>query len=319
MLAGAVLALRLLDQLSTSEGTLWLRMFRGGTVGAFTGALVAPLCLLGYVLIVWLLRGLYLILFEPVTWKENLAALSDLAASHHTPVATWFSFAFSGMLHAVALFGDHRFGPAAVIVIAIIVVVVLARFEKLGLAFFVAAVVAAVVIAPLLANSGAVLGLLLQAALVWVVPGIVLGAMSPLLRETSEERKPKSWALVAFACAIVLFVITLLRFQQSWWLLVPAGLFAAIGFALRRTSEADNYWLPIAVSVGVLVWGAMLGVQSRRCGISFASRKHLPRDGRGTSVSARNRTPRANDQTGRDPWRIDHLDARVGRYCTCAL
>jgi hypothetical protein len=145
---------------------------------------------------------------------------------------------------------------------AIAVLLVLARKEAGLPAFIVAVAVAAVVMAPLFSNIGSVLVMLLRAALVWVVPGVVLGAMSPLLRETSEEKKPKSWALVAFASAAVLFLITLLRFRQGWWLLLPAALFAAMGFALLRTSQAGPYWLPMAVSTGVLVWGAMLGVQS---------------------------------------------------------
>lgn len=262
VLAGAVLSFTLLRQLEDSEGSLRQRMFRGARVGAFTGALVAPLCLLGYVLVVWLVRGLGLLLFEPVTWQQNLHALGDLAKAEHSGIFGVFWLLFSGMLRVAAFFGDHRLGAIAVIVIAIILVAVLARFGKFGSASFLAVAVVAAVIAPLLEHLDALLGVLLGAALVWVVPGIVLGAMAPLLRETSEERKPRSWALVAFACAVVLFFITVLRFQQSWWLIVPAGLFAAMGFTLRRVSRADEYWLPMAVGIGVLVWGAMLGVQS---------------------------------------------------------
>ena len=262
VLAGGVLASTLLSGLRDAEGPVRAQMLKGGTVGAFTGALVAPLCLFGYVLVIWVLRGLYLLLFQPAIWRANVQALHDHAATIHNWIGMAFSLVFSGMLKVTALLGDHPLGPIAAVVAAVILMALFVRWDADWAAIIILLALVAVVIAPLLINLGAVLVMLLRAALVWVVPGLVLGAMSPLLRETSEEKKPKSWALVAFASAAVLFLITALRFRQSWWLLLPAALFVAMGFALRRSTQAGPYWLPMAVCIGVLVWGAMLGVQS---------------------------------------------------------
>ncbi|HEX2853056.1 MAG TPA: hypothetical protein VHO24_07455 [Opitutaceae bacterium] len=262
VLAGAVLALALLAQLNPTRGGLRERLLRGGWIGLRTGALVAPLCLLVYVFGVWLLRGLHLLIWHQQTWIGNVESLRAMASGGHSWPYLAVNFVFSGLLKGVALFGHHPAGPVVVVIVAIVAVIVLAKNEVWIPAWIVGIGTAFTVMAPLLLNLDAVFQLMLRAAIVWCVPGLVLGAMSPLLRVASEEEKPKAWALIAFASATVLFVVTLLRFKNSWWLLAPTALFVAVGLALRKASRADDYWLPMAAAVAVLVGGLMLGVQN---------------------------------------------------------
>jgi hypothetical protein len=262
VLAGAVLALALLAQLNPTEGGMRERLLRGGWIGLRTGALVAPLCLLAYVLAIWLLRGLYLLVWKQQVWIANVESLRAMAAAESSWIRLVFPPVFSGLLKGVALFGGHPAGPVVVVAVAVAIVVTLVKKEIWLAVWIVGAGVAASVMAPLLLNLDAVFQLLLRAALVWSVPGLVLGAMSPLLRVQSETERPKAWALIAFASAVVLFVVTVFRFKSAWWLLAPAVLFLAIGFSLRKASRADGYWLPMAAALAVLVGGLMLGVQN---------------------------------------------------------
>jgi hypothetical protein len=262
VLAGAVLSLVLLAQLNPTEGSLRARMFRGGWIGLRTGALTAPLCLLAYVVVVWVLRGVYLLLWKQQTWIANVESLQAIAGAGRSWLHLAGSLVFSGLLKGVALFGHHPAGPAVVLMVVIIAVIALAKHEAYLPAWILGVGAALTVMAPLLANLDSVFGLLLRAALVWVIPGLVLGVMSPLLRVSSEREKPKAWAVIAFASAAVLFVVTLLRFKHSWWLVVPTLLFVALGIALRRAARAEDYWLPMAAALAVLVGGLMLGIQN---------------------------------------------------------
>jgi hypothetical protein len=261
VLAGAALALALLAQLNPTRGELREQLFRGGWIGLRTGALVAPLCLLVYVFVVWLVRGVILLIWEQPTWIANVESLRAMV-SGHSWVSLVCSLVFSALLKGVALFGQHPAGPLVVVIVAIAAVIVLVKNKVWLPAWIIGLGAGVTIMAPLLVNLDAVFQLLLRAAIVWCVPGLVLGAMSPLLRVTSEKEKPKAWASIAFASALVLFILTLLRFKHSWWLLAPTLLFVAIGIALRKASRADDYWLPMAAALAVLVGGLMLGIQN---------------------------------------------------------
>lgn len=262
VVSGALLALVLLRHLERASGSLGQRIQRGASYGAAAGALIAPAGLLVYVLLVWIARGLYLLLFDPTTWLANLGALQQWADLSTNWIGTLLAWSFTALEQAVTWLGPGSWFSLLVVVAAAALVVWLVRLEATMLAWILGSALAAALIAPLLLHLDELLGMLVRASLVWFVPGLVLGALAPLLRETSDHHRPRVWGHVAFASAAVLFVITALRFTTQWWLLGPAVLLFALGVAVRRAPRVDDFWLPMALAMGVLVCGATLGVQS---------------------------------------------------------
>lgn len=262
VVSGALLALVLLRQQGLAAGTLGQRIRRGAWHGAAAGALIAPAGLLAYVMLVWVGRGLYLMLLEPETWLANLTQLQTWAGTTSGWFPSMLGWSFTALYEGVTWLGPGSWLSMLVVVGGVALVVQFVRMGADVFAWILGGALAAALIAPLLLHLDALFVTLLRASLVWFVPGLVLGAVAPLLRETAAHQRPQVWGLVAFASAAVLCVITLFRFSTQWWLLGPAVLLFTLGLAVRRAPRVDEFWLPMALAMGVLVGGATLGVQS---------------------------------------------------------
>jgi hypothetical protein len=115
------------------------------------------------------------------------------------------------------------------------------------------------VMAPMLPALGGVGILLVRTAVIWALPGLVLGALVPLLERPAA--RARWWSVLAFAAAVVLIVITAARLEGRWWLLVPAAAIIAAGGFVWRTGRVDLCWPVLAVSVATIVCGSMMVFQ----------------------------------------------------------
>jgi hypothetical protein len=112
---------------------------------------------------------------------------------------------------------------------------------------------------------------LLLGAIVWTIPGVLLGALVPLLRVPSHSRK--EWALIGYGAAALLMVATLLRFLLGttdqdywWWPFIPALLAAIAGLLFHRGMPVREFW-PLAA---LCVAGGISGATSIAQQVTFA-------------------------------------------------
>ncbi len=242
-----------------SNKPLGERMGTGAAMGGIVGALLAPLVLLAYVLFVNLLQGLYLLAVKPQDWLANFHTLQHATSGLGVP-----GMVIGGILwvadQALTFLG-HVTDRAPLIVVALIIGGgIYGIREKAGpLAWVVLFCGIALTMTPLLPAVGGLFLLLVRTGLIWAIPGVVLGALVPLLERPAEV--PKWWSSVAFAAAVMLLVITAARFEGRWWLLVPAAGILATGIFVWRTGQVEACWPMLAVSVATIVCGAVMAMQ----------------------------------------------------------
>lgn len=99
-------------------------------------------------------------------------------------------------------------------------------------------------------------------AIIWGVPGLLLGALVPLLRRAG--RKPESWALIGYGSAALLIAASLLTWHV--WPLLPAAIALGSGLLFRRGMPVKEFWPFAALCVAIGVSGAMSVTQK----ITFA-------------------------------------------------
>jgi hypothetical protein len=94
--------------------------------------------------------------------------------------------------------------------------------------------------------------IILLAAVIWAVPGALLGALTPLLRRVSTHTR--NWAFVGYGSALLLIAATLLA--RAWWPLIPAVAALAVGYMFQRGSRVSEYWPFAALCVAAGICGA---------------------------------------------------------------
>jgi hypothetical protein len=267
---GAVLAGSLsLVIVARSEGSLTPRQqtIRSAGWGALTGLLAAPLAILAYVLVVRLCSAICLLLFDQRKWMDNLLVLqSNVENSSWSRIEghLWFlpraldaSLGFIRWLDdLLSIFG--WFGPPGALVIAICIILVLNRsehFQFFGSVLGVA--VALIVMAPLLGHLVDLLSLLVLAGTVWGLQGAFLGIVVPLLKPSSKALG--LWGLLAFGSAAILIAVALIR-QDTWYLLLPAGLLLWSGWESIRTGSINDLWPIMLVATGIIACGLTAGL-----------------------------------------------------------
>ncbi len=235
-------------------------MWRGSMAGLRAGVIWGPLMAVAYVFV---LRAIGL--------AQDLHANPD-----HNPIAgdnpVWrhlprFLEPFIGVPLTVVLWFTRSFGPWG-LVLGIILASLGARAitskEKRDIAVLVpTAAVLLVLIAPILTEPGAMHdfgSLAILSAVIWGLPAMLLGGLSPLLRRPAYS--PPTWGLVAAAAACVLMVLTLARFlaasaSGAERTLLALGTLALLGLALVlfRGSWVEEFWLLVALSIGTILWG----------------------------------------------------------------
>jgi hypothetical protein len=199
-----------------------------------------------------------------------------------------------------------------------------------------AVAVPVIVLAPLPVDPSSIAQVALLAIVVWVVPGFILGVATPLLRGAGDE--PRLWGLIAFVAAVLLSVLTLLKFTNPWCYALAFGL-VLIGLLFFRGASLREYWPLAAAAMASMVSGVMvivekatfLGVVSEahdiyrlplvRSDSLFASMKAL-RDSIGdehifdtadTRALARRVQDLANLSAGRQVARLDEIKSLIAQ------
>lgn len=222
---------------------------RAAGIGGLTGAVGGPLAVLGYAFGVRAVAEVRMILFDTGRFVTHLRGLADHAPlPWNIPVGAlrllfeWLS----------SLLGE-RWGP----IVALVVSIGLAVWSLRTSVKWPAVVIGVVFAIPLLGGAGYLFKLGAAVAMVWALPGIVLGAMIPWL--STPSRYPALWGFVAFIAALILVGLAWAARQAplAAGVLVSFGLaFGAVAVALFwRGGAIERYWPILAMSVAVNVFG----------------------------------------------------------------
>jgi hypothetical protein len=90
-------------------------------------------------------------------------------------------------------------------------------------------------------------------AIIWGVPGLLLGALVPMLRRAG--RSPQSWALIGYGAAALLVLASVLT--RNAWPLLPGLIALGSGVLFRRGMPVKEFWPFAALCVAIGVSGAM--------------------------------------------------------------
>ena len=196
-------------------------------------------------------------LSKPGEWVQNLRNLYD-----RIPWNLW-TWPLKLMVLVVrqigGTFGNSAWGPIlatlALLVLLTLVVIGTGRERNVFVYSALAApvvVLGAPLVGPTIYQDLQSLGsLLLLVAIIWGIPGLLLGTAVPYLRRPSDS--PKTWALVAWAAAAFLIVFTfLIRIK---WILVFAPVLLATGWVFWRGAPIEDYWPLIALCIAIVILG----------------------------------------------------------------
>jgi hypothetical protein len=116
---------------------------------------------------------------------------------------------------------------------------------------------------PILATSATrheLMALAGLSAVIWGIPGLVLGVLAPLLRGPAHH--PPVWGLVATAAAAVMVAVTMTRLQaadasktEKGLLIFATGALVLLALWLFQGRWAEEFWLFVALCVGLVVFG----------------------------------------------------------------
>ncbi len=210
--------------------------------GAGSGLLLAPTIVLAFLIVARAVGILLQMIFDHATWR---GVMNSLVATGFWPLAlparivVWLD----------GLTGVTILAPLVSIGIVVALAVKKRWLGVLALVFFVV---------PYLRDLSNLFMLLALAALVFGLPGAVLGGITPLLRRPSAI--PATWSLVAFLTGTLLVALTLLGKTNAWFL-VPAVVLLAAGIAFRRVPRLEEYWPLLALCIGLGLFSTTVVVQ----------------------------------------------------------
>jgi hypothetical protein len=175
---------------------------QNGGIGAAVGAIAGAVGVVIVVLLMRIVAAVHFIATEPGQW---LAMVQHAGDSSAWPV--WLLFKPVEYLTRLWMWG--WWGPILTIVI-IIMLYSYARSEKKWWPFgLLVAGTTILIISPLLDNLGTVFLMVFLGAMVWAVPGALLGASVPLLKGPSAQ--PQFWSVAGFLAAAILGAVAILR------------------------------------------------------------------------------------------------------------
>jgi hypothetical protein len=90
-------------------------------------------------------------------------------------------------------------------------------------------------------------------AVVWAIPGLLLGGLVPLLKRAG--RNPQSWAFIGYGAVALLILACLLT--QHVWPLIPAVIALFSGLLFHRGMPVKEFWPFAALCVAIGISGAM--------------------------------------------------------------
>jgi hypothetical protein len=126
---------------------------------------------------------------------------------------------------------------------------------------------------PVLALSGPMWTVAKATTVVWLAPGVVLGALVPLIRRAVEH--PQTWGVVSLVSAVALLVLTLVRLKVADWI-TSRGLLVAVCFVLlllggwlfrSRGARLLDYWPFAALSMATLAYVCIASLQYTTFGV----------------------------------------------------
>jgi hypothetical protein len=95
--------------------------------------------------------------------------------------------------------------------------------------------------------------LFILVAMVWLIPGMFIGASVPYLKRGSSI--PKAWGIVAILIGTSLIVVTWLRLENQWWIIIPGGLLILTGILVQRGWRVEEFWPLAGLALGLLISG----------------------------------------------------------------
>jgi hypothetical protein len=260
MISGTALSAALAFGIGPSTRAIAERMATGFGRGVLVGAMVAPGVLFVTIVFGFALAGLSQLVFEPDVWVSNLRVLEQAVGHYLTNAPGIVVLIFLAVDKLLLLFGEHsRLASLAVIAAMVGAAIVIVKRRGNGPAGLVLLAALCLVMAPLLLGLGRMLALLARTAVVWALPGAVLGALVPLLERPAALHR--WWSVVAFAAAAVLILLTAARLDARLWLVVPTVGIIAAGAFVWRTGRVEVCWPVLAMSVATIVCGLMIAMQ----------------------------------------------------------
>ncbi|HLW97158.1 MAG TPA: hypothetical protein VKR82_00820 [Candidatus Acidoferrales bacterium] len=245
------------QQASLGETLVAMRpdVLRGGKAGFKAGVFWGTVSALVYV---FLFRALFLANFihsDYNAWAESLAPL-------HLPGGLGTLFYIPVVIAGQCAKYLGVFGLVLGLVAASLAAYRLAPKENRGVAaLWPPAAMLALLGSPILADPAArhdLLSLAYLAGVIWGVPAILLGMLTPFLRRPAHN--PHVWGLVASGAALVLAVVTVTRFaaanasglEKAVLIALTAFLFL---FAIRlfRGNWSEELWPLVALSIGLII------------------------------------------------------------------
>ncbi len=258
IVSGGALAATLSTCVNLSGRTLSGQMLEGVRRGTFAAVLVAPLLILLYILVVRILLSFNMVVFQPAAFASFLEDWTKGGASdaHWADGVLRFPFVILELANN-ALMEIAWLRPIVILGLLALGLILAVRSENGCLITLAIFTLVMVFLGPVLANIHLVFGVLFLAAMVWVIPGALLGALAPLLARPSDSRK--HWGFIAFFAAAFLLLVTLLRMEEQpreLWPLV-AGILAILlggGFVVYRFGFIRECWPVLALSSATLIW-----------------------------------------------------------------
>jgi uncharacterized membrane protein len=279
---GALLAVRLQHIVLRAPPDVKDSVRFGASVGAKAGFVFAPLGMLAAVLLLRLIIMLRTAETDPIQWARFIDSWQYLG---HKMV--FFERFLSATLPILALEGlrivAHNIGliaTATVYGLLLVAGLVMRRQSGrtwlfnlavgIGLFYLSVAAIQYELLGPEVELQ--ILWVPAMAALIWGVPGVLLGALVPLWRRFNEDRR--WWTAVALAVALLLMVVTAFRLLQPGepsgisWLgpLILSVLALLAGYVFRKGDPLADQW-PFAALMVALVIGLVTSLSATFVGV----------------------------------------------------
>ena len=229
-------------------GRFAVRARWGMLAGVLAGAIGAPILVSVYVLVVRSADGIVFFARKNDAWLNTIEALGE---QHKDSILA----AALALVQLLGLIWRIRYaGPLLVLAVFAGVVVAARRWRwALYPAAFLSVGLVMGFAAPLFADTGAQFWQIpALAALVWLFPGAILGALAPRLRNPSENLG--AWGVLSFVAAGLLLLVRYLTLAENsvWYAIVAV---TVSGLVLLRSRRIQDYWPLVALIVAMLVTG----------------------------------------------------------------